>query len=128
MTTDLPQEIPFPLEKQMLPVPGTKQPGFSSHLQERRSAEYKTTCTVYETLLRGKDENLKSEAAGWRPWNPVTKNFENHFEWYTYEEVEEERTAIGSGLGYLAKSGRLGSDVGPPSGPLVSGCSTVPSS
>lgn len=113
MTTDLPNEIPFPLEKQMLPVPGTKKPGFSPIYKSAAQPEFKTDCTVYETLLRAKDENLKSEAAGWRPWNPVAKNFENHFEWYTYEEVEEERTAIGSGLGYLAKSGRLGSDVGP---------------
>ena len=112
MTTDLPPEISFPLDKQMLPVPGTKEPGFSPIYKSAAQPDFKTTCTLYETLLRAKDENLKNDCTGWRPWNPVTKDFEKHYEWYTYEEVEEERTAIGSGLGYLAKQGRLGSDVG----------------
>ncbi|SJX65508.1 related to Long-chain-fatty-acid--CoA ligase 6 [Sporisorium reilianum f. sp. reilianum] len=112
MTTDLPPEIPFPLDKQMLPVPGTKQPGFSPIYRSAAQPDYHTDCTLYDTLLRAKNENLKSDVAGWRPWNPVSKNFENFHEWYTFEEVEEERTAIGSGLGYLAKQGRLGSDVG----------------
>ncbi|GAK67149.1 acetyl-CoA synthetase-like protein [Moesziomyces antarcticus] len=112
MTTDLPPEVHFPLDKQMLPVPGSKQPGFSSIYKSAALAEYSTNCTVYETLLRAKDENLKSDVAGWRPWNPVTKDFEKHFEWYTHEEVEEERTAIGSGIGALARQGRLGDGVG----------------
>lgn len=112
MTTDLPPEVPFPLDKQMLPVPGTKQPGFSHIYKSAAQPEFTTDCTVYETLLRAKDENLKSDCAGWRPWNPVTKDFEKYFEWYSFEEVEEERTAIGSGLGHLAKQGVLGDDVG----------------
>ncbi|SPO31184.1 related to Long-chain-fatty-acid--CoA ligase 6 [Ustilago trichophora] len=111
MTTDLPNEVHFPLDKQMLPVPGSKTPGFSPIYKSAAQPEWHTTCTVYETLLRAKDENLNDPVAGWRPWNPVTRNFENHFEWYTHEEIEEERTAIGSGLGALAKQGRLG-DIG----------------
>lgn len=111
MTTDLPNEVHFPLDKQMLPVPGSKQPGFSPIYKSAAQPEWKTTCTVYETLLRAKEEHLKEDVAGWRPWNSVTRNFEPHFEWYTHEEIEEERTAIGSGLGALAKQGRLG-DVG----------------
>ncbi|TKY88108.1 hypothetical protein EX895_002818 [Sporisorium graminicola] len=112
MSTDLPPEIPFPLDKQMLPVPGTKQPGFSHIYKSAAQPEFKTESTLYDGLLRAKNENLKNDLAGWRPWNPVTKDFEKFYEWYTYEEVEEERTAIGSGLGYLAKQGRLGDDVG----------------
>lgn len=112
MTTDLPNEVPFPLEKQMLPVPNTKQPGFSPIYKSAAQPDFSTSCTVYETLLRAKDENLHEDVAGWRPYNPVTKDFDAHFEWYTHEEIEEERTAIGSGLGALAREGRLGSDVG----------------
>ncbi|SNX86732.1 related to Long-chain-fatty-acid--CoA ligase 6 [Melanopsichium pennsylvanicum] len=108
MTTDLPNEIHFPLDKQMLPIPGTKNPGFSAIYKSAALPEWQTTCTLYETLLRAKEENLKDDVAGWRPWNPIIKNFEPHFEWYTHEEVEEERTAVGSGLGALAKQGRLG--------------------
>ncbi|PWY99265.1 acetyl-CoA synthetase-like protein [Testicularia cyperi] len=111
--TDLPAVITnAPMDKQMLPVPGSKQPGFSHIYKNAALPEFKTTCTVYDSLLRAKDENLKNDVAGWRPWNSVTKNFENYFEWYTYEEIEEERTAIGSGLSVLARDGRLGKDVG----------------
>lgn len=102
----------MPLEKQMLPVPGTKQPGFSAIYKNAALPEFRTTCTVYDTLLRAKDDFLKNDVAGWRPWNAITRNFEPHYEWYTYEEIEEERTAIGSGLSVLAQSGRLGRDVG----------------
>lgn len=112
MTTDLPNEIHFPLDKQMLPVPGSKKPGFSAIYKSAAQPDWSTNCTIYEALLRAKDENLKQELAGWRPWNPVTKDFEKHYEWYTYEEVEEERTAIGSALGALAKQGRLGEGLG----------------
>lgn len=96
----------------MLPVPGSKTPGFSSIYKSAAQPEFQTNCTVYETLLRAKEENLKQQVAGWRPWNSITKNFETHYEWYTHEEVEEERTAIGSGLGVLAKQGRLGQGIG----------------
>ncbi|SAM85910.1 related to Long-chain-fatty-acid--CoA ligase 6 [Ustilago bromivora] len=112
MSTDLPAEVSFPLDKQMLPVPGSKQPGFSPIYKSAAQPEWKTTCTVYDTLLRAKEENLEEQVAGWRPWNPVTNNFEPYFEWYTHQEVEEERTAIGSGLGALAKQGLLGNDLG----------------
>ena len=88
MTTDLPNEVHFPLDKQMLPVPGSKTPGFSPIYKSAAQPEWHTTSTVYETLLRAKDENLKDDVAGWRPWNPVTRNFENYFEWYTHEEIE----------------------------------------
>ncbi len=111
MTTDLPNPVPFPLDKQMLPVPGTKQPGFSHIYKSAACPDWKTECTVYDALLRASKDNFKNDVAGWRPWNPTIKNFDPHFEWYTHEEIEEERTAIGSGLGQLAKQGLLG-DIG----------------
>ncbi|KIS66458.1 uncharacterized protein UMAG_05450 [Mycosarcoma maydis] len=112
MVTDLPAEIHFPLEKQMLPVAGSKEPGFSHIYKSAALPDFSTDCTVYETLLRAKDDNLNQDLAGWRPWNPITKDFEKHFEWYSYQEVEEERTAIGSALGHLAKQGVLGENLG----------------
>ncbi|EPQ27286.1 uncharacterized protein PFL1_05209 [Pseudozyma flocculosa PF-1] len=102
----------WPLDKQTLPVPGTQKPGFSAIYRNAAVPELKTTQTTYDIFARGKSFDPKAQCAGWRPWNADKKNFENYYEWLSYDEVEEQRTAVGSALTHLARQGKLGDDVG----------------
>ncbi|KAN0062945.1 medium-chain fatty acid-CoA ligase faa2 [Thecaphora frezii] len=102
----------WPLDKQTLPVPGTQEPGYSAIYRNAAVPVLKTSGTMYDLFNLGKAANPKADCAGWRPWNKDNKNFEPFFEWISYDDVEEQRTAIGSALTHLARQGKFGDGIG----------------
>lgn len=103
----------WPLHQQSVEVPGSKQPGFSAVIRNAVVPELTTTETFYDLFAIGREKNPHAKYLGKRPWDPVKRDFAPHYEWLTYAQVEEQRTAIGSAMSQLQKDGVLGSGFGP---------------
>ena len=107
----------WPTDKLSIEVPGSAKPGFTSIFRNRLCPEVEVTNTAYDLFSQARDRSPNTECCGQRPWDFVKGDFAPKFEWYTYAEIEELRTALGSGLTQLVKEGRLGKDL-----PLTDWC------
>lgn len=88
-------------------MPNSEEPGFSSVYRNAAIPELRTKENVYDVFAYGRNAYPKSNCLGWRPWNATKKDFENAFKWWSYEEVEEMRTALGSALVGLQQKGEI---------------------
>ena len=98
----------WPLQQQSVEVPGSQQPGFSPIIRNAVVPELTTTETFYDLFAIGRDRNPGAHYLGRRPWDAAKRDFAPHFEWLTYAQVEEQRTALGSAMSQLQKDGVLG--------------------
>lgn len=89
-------------------VPGSAEEGYS-HIYRNGAVPY-LTCpeTYYDVFNAGRQKSHDKPCLGWRPYDVATGTFLPRYEWLTYDDVEERRTAIASGLAYLASTGKLG--------------------
>ncbi|CEH15053.1 Long-chain acyl-CoA synthetases (AMP-forming) [Ceraceosorus bombacis] len=101
----------WPLDVQAVPVPGTEKDGHTPIFRNAAVPEFTTQESMYDVFAVGRDRDPQAPYLGIRPWNPAKKDFERRFEWLTYAQAEELRTAVGSALGKLAKEGQLGQGV-----------------
>jgi long-chain acyl-CoA synthetase len=109
---------PPPGSPYAVPLPGTER--------ENRTPIYRHWRFVDKPLLETLDPNVRTFYDTWqdsltrfpnnrclgaRPWNPVTKAWENKFEWQTYAEVDKRSRNFGSGIVELHR--RIGAPQGP---------------
>ncbi|PWN35845.1 acetyl-CoA synthetase-like protein [Meira miltonrushii] len=102
----------FDLDKQSVPVPGSDAPGFSHIYQSALHAGLQTTETNYDLFAVGRQKSGDKPCLGYRPWDASIGDFKKEYQWITYNQVEEFRTAIGSAVTKLQKDGKLGDGVG----------------
>ncbi|KAI1418211.1 acetyl-CoA synthetase-like protein [Hypoxylon sp. FL1857] len=96
---------PAPGAPYSLPVPGTEREGRSpiyrhykftdKPLLETYVPEIRTFHDLFQDAVKRFPNN---KCLGTRPWNPVTKSWENHFVWETYAEVATRAKNFGSGI------------------------------
>ncbi|TFK42731.1 hypothetical protein BDQ12DRAFT_676716 [Crucibulum laeve] len=104
----------IPLDKQSVPVPGTKRPGQTAHYRNGIWGYIdENTPNVLTTLDQIFDQGLKSgkdhQFLGHRPvisTNPL--KFSNTYSWLTYGDVDIRRRYVGSALHSLFQGGELG--------------------
>jgi long-chain acyl-CoA synthetase len=98
--------------RQALAVPGTEKDGYSAIYRNAINPDVKTSETVYDIFHVGREKSANKPCLGHRPWDSAVGDFKKEFSWLTYAEVEELRTAVGSGLSQLVKEGKVGENVG----------------
>ncbi|KAH9817211.1 hypothetical protein DFH28DRAFT_1081430 [Melampsora americana] len=114
--------LPVPISKtldlnhQAIEVPGSGKDGQTGHFRNALFPEFTTVetpninfpKTEYEIFNHGLGASFDKPCLGYRPINPITGDFESHFIWQTYDEIDKRRTEFGSGLIKLRKDGLLG--------------------
>jgi long-chain acyl-CoA synthetase len=98
----------FNLQKQSIEMPGTAQEGYSAIYRNSAVPYLSTNETYYDIFNRGRELSHNKPCLGWRPYDVEKAVYLPKYEWITYDEVEERRTAVASGLAHLAASGKLG--------------------
>lgn len=98
----------FDLSKQSIAVPNSAEEGYSPIYRNSAVPYLETTETYYEVFNIGREKSHDRPFLGWRAFDAAKGTFATEYSWLTYDEVEERRTAIGSGLANLASSGALG--------------------
>ncbi|UZJ57447.1 hypothetical protein CBS101457_006767 [Exobasidium rhododendri] len=98
--------------RQSIPVPGTEKEGFSPIYRNSINPNITTSETIYDLFHVGRERSPNKPCLGHRPWDSTVGDFKREYVWLTYGEVEELRTAVGSGLSQLVKDGKLGPGVG----------------
>ncbi|VBB77339.1 Putative long-chain-fatty-acid--CoA ligase [Podospora comata] len=88
-----------------LPIPGTERPNRTpiyrhwrfqnGPLLETFDPAIRTVHDLFEASVARVPRN---RCLGHRPWNPVSKTWENKFVWTTYTEVAERRKNFGAGI------------------------------
>ncbi|KAI1105031.1 acetyl-CoA synthetase-like protein [Jackrogersella minutella] len=96
---------PPPGSPYSVPIPGTEREGRSpiyrhyrftdKPLLETYRPELRTFYDLHQDAVKRFPDN---KCLGTRPWNPVTKSWENHFVWQTYAEVAVRSKNFGSGI------------------------------
>lgn len=88
-----------------LPVPGTEREGRSPVYRHWRFQNGPLLETFHPSLQTFHDlfenslaKRRNKQCLGWRPWNPATKTWEEHYVWMTYGEVGERRKNFGAGI------------------------------
>jgi len=117
---------PIDYDKQAFPVPGSAEPGYTPIYRNAGNPDVTTSETTYDLFAIGRSKSGNKPCLGHRPWNSTLGDYEKTLTWLTYGEVEELRTAVGSGLAYLAKEGKLGSGVGVSNWMLATWCQNRP--
>lgn len=126
-TTQLPEKAGVvDYAKQAFIVPGSEEPGYTPIYRNARNPNVTTSETTYELFALGREKSGKKPCLGHRPWDSSIGDFKTVLEWLTYDEVEELRTAVGSGLAHLAKEGKLGNGVGLSNWMLATWCQNRP--
>ncbi len=101
----------WPLDRQAIEVPNSARPGYTPIYRNRTVPELVITDTAYTSFNHSRDRSPNNDFVGSRPWDWVKGDFADHFEFITYSQAEELRTAIGSGLTQLGKEGKLGANL-----------------
>lgn len=99
-------------DQQAVIVPGSEKEGYSPIYRNVVNPDIKSAETMYDIFHIGREKSPNKPCLGHRPWDPATGDFKREFSWLTYAEVEELRTAVGSGLCQLVEGGKLGDGVG----------------
>ncbi|KAI0378439.1 acetyl-CoA synthetase-like protein [Hypomontagnella monticulosa] len=96
---------PPPGSPYAVPVPGSEREGRSpvyrhwrfqdKPLLETYDPQIRTFHDLFQDAVRRFPNN---KCLGTRPWNPVTKSWENGYEWQTYAEVAARSKNFGSGI------------------------------
>lgn len=89
-------------------MPKTAQEGYTPIYRNGAVPYLESKETYYDIFNIGREKSHSRPCLGWRPFDVETGLFLPKYEWLTYEEVEEQRTAVASGLAHLAASQRLG--------------------
>ncbi|KAI1447449.1 acetyl-CoA synthetase-like protein [Annulohypoxylon stygium] len=108
---------PPPGSAYAVPVPGTEREGrtpvyrhfkyVDKPLLETYNPELRTFYDLFQDAVKRFPDN---KCLGTRPWNPITKTWENHYAWQTYTEVAARSKNFGSGIHELHRR------IGVPSG------------
>lgn len=102
----------FDLGRQAIPVPGSEKLGYSAIYQSSVHPTLRTTETIYDAFTVGREKAGNLPCVGQRPWDAAAGDFKREFAWFTFDQVEEIRTAIGSAISKLVKDAKLGDGVG----------------
>ncbi|KAL9931287.1 hypothetical protein V8E36_009797 [Tilletia maclaganii] len=110
--------IKFDLDRQAIILPGTEQAGYTPVYTSAALPDVNVKATTYDLFNMGRDIDPQAPCLGRRPWITLPANhpsgkiadFAPYYEWLSYEQVEEQRTAIGSALTHLARTGALSPD------------------
>lgn len=96
---------PPPGSPYSVPIPGTEREGRSpvyrhwrfqdKPLLDTYDPEIRTFHDLFQDAVRRFPNN---KCLGTRPWNPVTKSWENGYEWQTYTDVATRSKNFGSGI------------------------------
>ncbi|KDN40256.1 acetyl-CoA synthetase-like protein [Tilletiaria anomala UBC 951] len=92
-------------------VPSSAKPGFTPIYRNAVFPEVHSTSTLYDVFNRTLARKPDSPFVGCRPWDFATGAQANSFEWITYAQADEQRTALGSALSQLAKEKKLGQEI-----------------
>lgn len=112
--THFPEKVEkWPTDVQALPVPGTDQPGYTPIWRNAVRPELSTQETTYDVFSVGRQKSPNLPCLGHRAWDNATGDFSKTYSWLTYAEVEELRTAVGSGVTKLLQDGKLGEGLAP---------------
>lgn len=98
----------FNLKQQSVPVPGSEKEGYTPVYRNSAVPELTTRETYYDVFNIGREKAHDRPCLGWRPFDFESGTFLPKYVWMTYDEVEEQRTAVASALAHLAASGKLG--------------------
>ena len=113
VVTQYPEKVTsYNYDQQALPVPGSEEPGYSAIYRNTLNPEIKTAETIYDVFHVGREKAANKPCLGHREWDSSVGDYKKEFTWITYAEVEELRTAVGSGLCKLVKDKKLGDAVG----------------
>ncbi|KAE8212010.1 hypothetical protein CF327_g4318 [Tilletia walkeri] len=110
--------LTFDLARQAIVLPGTEKAGYTPVYANAALPDVNLKSTTYDLFNMGRDINPQAPCLGRRPWielpagHPSGKkaDFAPYFEWISYEQTEERRTAIGSALTHLGRNGALSPD------------------
>ncbi|KAK0520184.1 medium-chain fatty acid-CoA ligase faa2 [Tilletia horrida] len=110
--------VKFDLARQAITLPDSQKPGYSAVYASSALPDVNLKATTYDLFNMGRDIDPQAPCLGRRPWITLpanhpsgkTADFAPYYEWLSYEQVEEQRTAIGSALTHLARSGALSPD------------------
>ncbi|GAA5827096.1 hypothetical protein JCM11251_001117 [Rhodosporidiobolus azoricus] len=103
----IPEPVPLPAnhnpkKPQAVAIPGSATPGSSAIYVNAAFPQYSRDRsfpqTGYELFNLGLTHYAKSPALGKRPWDEKTNDWAKECVYETYEQVDEHRTRIGSGL------------------------------
>jgi long-chain acyl-CoA synthetase len=114
------------VDKQAIIVPGSEKEGYTPIYKNALNPSVTTSETIYDLFAVGREKSANKPCLGHRPWDPSIGDYKAEVVWITYAEVEELRTAVGSGLANLAKEGKLGSGVGVSNWMLSTWCQNRP--
>ncbi|KDN40254.1 acetyl-CoA synthetase-like protein [Tilletiaria anomala UBC 951] len=103
----------WPKDKQALEVPSSARPGYTPIYRNLMVPELNIQLTAYDTFSRACSRSPNNDFVGCRPWDWAKGDYADYFEFITFIQVEERRTALGSALSQLAKDGKLGNDIPP---------------
>jgi long-chain acyl-CoA synthetase len=88
-----------------LPVPGSERPNRTAAYRHYRfqnipllevlNPSIRTLHDVFEDVATRKP---KADCLGHRPWNPVTRKWEDRYEWQSFAQVAERRKNLGAGI------------------------------
>lgn len=95
------------MNKQMVAIPGSKEPGFSEIYKNAAYPDKPPLVSVYDGFLRGYSMDPKAPCLGHRPWDEAKGDFANYFVWRSYADTETERTAVGSAISGWVEQGLL---------------------
>lgn len=102
---------PPPGQPHALPLPGSERPNRTPvyrhwRLRDRDlvGAIDPAVRTLHESFERSVRSQASARCLGWRPWDPVRRQWENRYEWLTYAEVARRRSNFGAGIVDLLES------------------------
>lgn len=98
----------FNLQQQSIAVPNSAKAGYTPIHRNSAVPYLNTVETYYDVFNIGREKSHDRPCLGWRPFDVNTGTLLPKYEWLTYDEVEEQRTAIASGLAHMAAVGKLG--------------------
>lgn len=98
----------FNLKQQSTPLPNSAQEGYTPIYRNSAVPYLETRETYYDVFNIGREKSHDKPCLGWRPFDADQGIFLPKYEWLTYDQVEEQRTAIASGLAHLAATEKLG--------------------
>ncbi|KAK0567486.1 medium-chain fatty acid-CoA ligase faa2 [Tilletia horrida] len=113
-----PPPLNYDLKRQVVLVPGSAKPGYTAAYANAVWPDVNLSLTTYDLFNMGRNLNPDAPCLGRRPWLTLPPNhpsgkkadFAPYFEWITYAQVEELRTAVGSALTHLSRTGALSVD------------------
>ncbi|WFC97796.1 long-chain-fatty-acid--CoA ligase [Malassezia yamatoensis] len=97
------------IDKQMVPVPGSKEQGFTDIYKNAAFPDVPSTTTAYDAFLKGYSMDPNAPCLGHRPWDEAKGDLADYFQWRTYADTETERTALGSAMSMWVEKGMLNS-------------------